>query len=156
MFHRVGAGHATGRPADDDAQLDLEVQGVGALVSHHRVAVPDDRVRELREEEWSRRCLAAAFRGMLAVVETDAHDLARSEQDRRRVEPLQWHVLLGLAGPPADGILELIVEPTGRVERAATDYDLVAFDPAGANGVRAVERDQAHRAPVSSGTRPGR
>ena len=145
VVHRVGAGHATGRATDDDAQLDLEVQGVRALRPHDRVTVPDDRVRELREEQRSRRCLAAAFRGVLAVVETDADDLARSEQDRRRVEPLEWHALLGLGRLPADGILELVVEATGRVERAATDHDLVPVDPAGANGVRAVERDQAHR-----------
>ena len=64
------------RPADDDAELDLEVEGVGALGPDDRLAVGDDRVGELREQQRPVRRVAAALGDVVAVVQPDADDLA--------------------------------------------------------------------------------
>ena len=52
-----------------------------ALRAHDRLAVADDRVRELREQQRAGRQRPATLGGVGPVVEADAHDLAR-ERDR--------------------------------------------------------------------------
>ena len=76
VVHRRRLRHAARRPADDDAQLHLEVQGVGAGRADDRLAVADDRVGELREQHRPVRRRAAALLDVVGVVEPDADDLA--------------------------------------------------------------------------------
>ena len=52
-----------GPPPDDDAELDLEVEGVRPLRAHDRLAVADDRVGELGEQERPLRRATATLAG---------------------------------------------------------------------------------------------
>ena len=88
VVHRVVDGDATCPPADDHAELDLEIQGLRALVPDDRLAVGDDRIGELGEEQGSLGDGAAALGDVLRVVETDAHDLARVREGRGRRPPV--------------------------------------------------------------------
>ena len=125
-----------------------------ALRSDDRLAVADDRVRELREQERPAGAVAAAFRGMVAVVQPDADDLAGARMIGAGSQALERHALLGARRQPADGVARTRRRGDRPGRAAAADDDLVAVDPAGADGLLAVERDQAHRAPrLSSGSR---
>ena len=62
VVERVRARDPSGPRADDDAELDLEVEGVGALRPDDRLAVADDRVGELREQERPGRQRAGRLR----------------------------------------------------------------------------------------------
>ena len=62
VVERVRARDPVRPRADDDAELDLEVEGVGALRPDDRLAVGDDRVGELREQERPGRRRAGRLR----------------------------------------------------------------------------------------------
>ena len=83
VVHRLVLRDAAGGLADDDAQLDLEVERMAALGPDDRLAVADDRVRELREQQRPIGDVPAGALGdVRPIVEPDADDLSRSF-DRR-------------------------------------------------------------------------
>src|SRR2546426_713213 len=71
-------GRASARPSsDDDAELDLQVESVGAFRPNDWLAVGDDGVGELREEERPFRRLATrALGNVIAIVQADTDDLS--------------------------------------------------------------------------------
>jgi hypothetical protein len=76
VVERVVLGHAPGLRADDDAELGLVVD-LGRLGRQHDgIAVADQRVGPLREQQRRLREVLAALGRVVAVVEPDADDLA--------------------------------------------------------------------------------
>src|SRR5262249_38070824 len=66
-----------GSPGDDDPELDLEIERMAALRPDDRIAVPDDRARELSEDQRPLRHRASGALGdVVAIVQPDADDLA--------------------------------------------------------------------------------
>ena len=69
--------------ADHDAELGLVVALRHERRDHDRIAGPDQRGRELREEERRRRELGSLLLRVILVVEPDADDLARGARSGR-------------------------------------------------------------------------
>ena len=89
VVERAGRRDAPRRRPDDDPELDLEVERVGPLRPDDRVAVGDDGIGELREQERARGERPATLAGVLAVVEPDADDLARDGDRRDRLDVVE-------------------------------------------------------------------
>ena len=70
--HRVGGLHPAGALADDDAELGLEIQAVGAGRPDDGLAVGDDRGWELGEEERPVRPLDVLLLDVVEVVQPHA------------------------------------------------------------------------------------
>src|SRR3954452_2230906 len=88
VCERVRVRDPAGALADDDPELDLEIERVRPVRADDGIAVAHDRVSELGEQERSLGGRPAAFRDVVAVVEPHAHDLPRPADDR------QWPPLL--------------------------------------------------------------
>ena len=102
-------GHPATGPADDDAELHLEVEGVRPLGPDDRLAVPDDGVGELGEQHRPVGGGAATLLRVVAVVQPDAHDLAGLDVVHRRCRAALVGIEEGSAGleRPPGGAPEL-------------------------------------------------
>ena len=72
---RVVTTNAAGDRADDDAELDLEIERMRALRPDDRRPVGDDGIGELGEQQGPDRRVPAALGDVVVVVEPDADDL---------------------------------------------------------------------------------
>ena len=143
---------ARGHP-DDDAELDLEIEGGGALRPDDRLAVRDHRVGELGEQERARRCGPAALGDVLAIVQADAHDLGRPGDRGHDVELVERDPDRAVErGRPAGQLLEALRIEVVVGDRAVEQrHDAIADQQAGARVLRSEVRHEAHRGPAQLG-----
>ena len=75
--------------ADDDTELDLEIEGVGPLRPDDRLLVADDGVGELREQQRLGTHDTLLLGDVVAVVQPDADDLARDGERRDELDVVE-------------------------------------------------------------------
>src|SRR5690606_29841766 len=88
VIERLGLRHVAGRPADDDAELDLPVGLLGAARDDDVVVGPRDGRRRLHEDDRLGRHGHARLGRVVRVVQTDADELADpadARADARRI-----------------------------------------------------------------------
>ena len=114
MVQRDLGGDPPSPSADDDPELDLEIERVRALRPDDRFPIADDGVPELREERRPCRRLDALLGDVVAVVEADADHLAGVLEGRQRFELAPTSTDIG-AGLGRAGLLEdLVPAPFGK------------------------------------------
>ena len=120
---------------------------MGALRPDDRLAVADDGVGELREEERPGRDRPAALGGVVPVVEPDADDLARDRERRDELDVVERDAgrAVERRGPAAEVVEGLRVEVDPGQE-AVEDRDHAVADEDRRAAVLITEvRDEAHR-----------
>ena len=90
VVRAVGA-HVLRAASDDDGELSLVVDLLARRGNDDRLAWRDDAARELREDHRRLRNDELALLGMIAIVQPDAHDLARTRDGREPVGILARH-----------------------------------------------------------------
>ena len=137
MRHRLVDRHPAGPPADHDAKLDLEVERVCSFGADDRLAVADDRARQLCEQQrLVRGCSPGALGHVVAVVQADADDrprTARAEAVDDRVQrhdrrsPISWDAGEAAADGADDGAGEPADGATSDDSGAASDPEAPAL-----------------------------
>jgi hypothetical protein len=102
MAERVGLSHVPPRPPDHHRELALEVELVGHVWTHQRLAVSEQGVGEAQEHARRRRDVASGLLGMGAVIDTDADDPLRVGHHRQELQGRQCTVRHAAGGEPLD------------------------------------------------------